>query len=378
MGTKSRSVNVDILRLFSCLSVISVHFFYNGGFYGQPIKGWKMLFMLFLRCLFIICVPLFIMITGYLQKNKTPGKDYYKKIGRVLWIYVLSALACGIYRYLDGQYASPWQILTGILGFSAAQYAWYVEMYLGLFLLAPFLNLIYLNLKTDKGKRLLLGTLLLMTSLPMLVNTFRFGDAAWWSEPSLNAQYHQLIPQWWKGIYPVTFYFLGAYLRDHPIDLPRWKLAMLTLLTVLSATIFNYWRSRPGVFIWGAWNDWHSPFTVMTAVLVFAFFIQRKDTGRTPKPVAAGLRFMSEISFGIYLVSFIFDSLYYPELARRVPEIPSRLPYFPLMVAAVFISSAALSTLIYFIYRGISALWKLIRRALPQRTENLPAPEAQG
>ncbi len=368
METKKRSVNVDALRVFSCLSVISVHFFLNGGFYYQPLAGPEMCTMLCLRCLFIICVPLFIMLTGYLQKNKTPGPEHYKKIGRVLCIYVLSALACGIYRYLRGQYDSVWKILLGILDFKAAKYGWYVEMYLGLFLLIPFLNLIYLHLNTKKEKRLLLCVLLLMTSLPMLLNVFRFGDAAWWSEPRLSTEYHRLLPQWWVGVYPVTFYFLGAYLRDHPLKLSRPLLAALTLLSVGVSAAFNYWRSRPGTFVWGSWNDWHSPFTVITAVLVFSFFLPAGKELVSPKPVAAALRFLSEISFGIYLVSFIFDDRFYPILAEHVPDIPSRLAYMPLMVLCVFVASALLSAVIWFIYRAFSALWKLVFRHKKQDT----------
>ncbi|MCR4616480.1 MAG: acyltransferase family protein [Clostridiales bacterium] len=371
MEVKKRFVSLDILRVFSCLSVISVHFFLNGGFYSQPIVGWEMVTMLFLRCLFIICVPLFIMITGYLQNNKTPCLEYYKKIWRILGIYFFSALACGIYRCVNGQYASVRQIVYGILNFTAAKYGWYVEMYLGLFLLIPFLNLVYLNLKAKNEKLLLIGTLLFMTSLPMLVNTFRFGDAAWWNEPRLSAQYQKLIPQWWNGFYPVTFYYLGAYLREYPIKLSRLRLAGLTLLTVSSATLFNYWRSHPGVFIWGNWNNWQSPFTVLTAVFVFSFILQCGEKRKRPKSVDAVLRFLSKISFGTYLVSFIFDDVFYPKLAKRVPEITARLPYLPLMVICVFTASAALSAVIYFIYRGFSMLWKLIRPYLLKRTSCL-------
>ena len=375
MEKNDRSISIDLLRAFSCVSVLCVHFFLNGGFYSQPIKGTKMIVMLCFRCLFIICVPLFIMITGYLQKNKKPEKSYYAKIGRVLCIYFLCALACGIYRYTKGTYTKVSQIFFGILNFSAAQYAWYVEMYLGLFLLIPFLNLIWNNLKTEKGRRLLLGSLLLMTSLPMLLNTFRFDSAAWWNQPSLNAQYQALLPQWWKNLYPVTFYFLGAYLRDNPPTLRRWQCFTLALMTVGASAVFNYWRSRPGAFVWGTWNDWHSPFTVVLAYLVFSFLLQCGAKGKTPRPVRAGLRFFSEISFGIYLVSFIFDDLFYPELAKRVPDIPSRLYYYPLMVLSVLVASAALSTLIYFIYRGLSALWKLLRQRLPQKSAAPPAPQ---
>ena len=77
MKLKERNINIDLIKFIAVFSVISVHFFLNNGFYGKIIVGKEMYIFSFIRTLFMICVPLFIITTGYLMKNKTLSKKYY-------------------------------------------------------------------------------------------------------------------------------------------------------------------------------------------------------------------------------------------------------------------------------------------------------------
>lgn len=43
--------------------------------------------------------------------------------------------------------------ILGTLDFTGSNYSWYIEMYIGLFLLAPFLNLAYGKLKSKSKSR---------------------------------------------------------------------------------------------------------------------------------------------------------------------------------------------------------------------------------
>ena len=45
-----------------------------------------------------------------------------------------------------------------LLDFTGAPYSWYIEMYLGLFLLIPFLNILYNNLASQRHKQILVIT----------------------------------------------------------------------------------------------------------------------------------------------------------------------------------------------------------------------------
>ena len=64
--------------------------------------------------------------------------------------------------------------IFGTLDFTGANYSWYIEMYIGLFLIAPFLNLAYNKLNSQKQKRILVITFVAISILPTLFNIFNF------------------------------------------------------------------------------------------------------------------------------------------------------------------------------------------------------------
>ena len=89
---RRRNSTLDVIRIVGLFSVVGVHFFLHTGFYSQPYTGegpiesiikaisegdsdyltsaWMFL-MYMLRTLFNVCVPLFIILTGYLMSKKT-------------------------------------------------------------------------------------------------------------------------------------------------------------------------------------------------------------------------------------------------------------------------------------------------------------------
>ena len=94
---KARDVRLDIIRIFSLFCVIAVHFFLNSGFYNEIVIGKKMYIMSIIRSFFIICVPMFIMLTGYLVNGKTLSKKYYKGIIKILIIYLICSIIYSLF-----------------------------------------------------------------------------------------------------------------------------------------------------------------------------------------------------------------------------------------------------------------------------------------
>ncbi len=138
------------------------------------------------------------------------------------------------------------------MDFSATNYSWYVEMYIGLFLIIPFLNLSYNGLKNQKQKQVLICTLLLLTSIPAVTNIFNFYVDSWWIHPTLSDTYQKILPSYWKSVISNYNLFHWRLLKkEYGLRLNR-KICMLSLigLTILSG-IFNYYRSYNSVFIWG-------------------------------------------------------------------------------------------------------------------------------
>ena len=234
---KNRNLSLDVIRCVALFCVISVHYFGNSGFfYTQQVDGFPMFLLISLRNIFIICVPLFLLLSGYLMTNKQPSPAYYLKLIYTLFIYAAASLCCFLYGcFFLNEPFSPFILVFGTTGFSNAPYAWYVEMYVGLFLMIPFLNVLYHGLHTKKEKQFLLFTFMLLTALPSVVNIYCFRVPGWWSEPASSEAYKQLIPAWWENFYPVTYYFLGSYLREYPIKLKRSKHALLIAAVILLA-----------------------------------------------------------------------------------------------------------------------------------------------
>ena len=232
MEIQKRNINIDLVKTIAVFSVISVHFFSNAGFYDKVISKNMYLGVLF-RTLFMICVPLFMITTGYLMKNKMLSKKYYLGINRVLIIYLLDAiLYLGYNNIYNGESFSIKHIIKSILSFEIG-YSWYVEMYIGLFLLIPFINLIYNNLKTKKEKQILILTMLILTSFQGIFNIK-----------------YSLIPDWWTGIYPLTYYFIGCYLNEYKINIKAYKNILLFLACLTISSVINIYISKENIFVW--------------------------------------------------------------------------------------------------------------------------------
>ena len=91
---ESRNTSLDIIRVVAVFLVNSVHFFLYNGFYTETVQGVPYFVMTVMRVLFTACVPLFMILTGYLMSKKTLSKSYYKGIRKTLIVYALATVAC--------------------------------------------------------------------------------------------------------------------------------------------------------------------------------------------------------------------------------------------------------------------------------------------
>ena len=87
------------------------------------------------------------------MNKKKLSLKYYLGITKVIVIYVLATFGCMIFKdiYL-GQPLTFKTFVTSLINFHGANYSWYIQMYIGLYIVIPFLNLIYNGLETKKQK----------------------------------------------------------------------------------------------------------------------------------------------------------------------------------------------------------------------------------
>lgn len=91
---KKRDIGLDLTRIVAFISVVAIHFFLNSGYYNEPVVGKRMYIMTLGRTFFGICVPLFMLLSGYLMVNKSISIEkktllnYYKKYLKY-WVHIL-------------------------------------------------------------------------------------------------------------------------------------------------------------------------------------------------------------------------------------------------------------------------------------------------
>lgn len=355
---KARDSSLDIIRIAAVFSVISVHFFLHNGFYSETVQGFPMLIAVTMRTLFSICVPLFMILTGYLMSKKELSKKYYSGITKTLVVFVIATIVCMAYKAIAEKGAFDFKsLLLGTLDFTGANYSWYIEMYIGLFLIAPFLNLAYNNISTQRQKQILVGTFIGLTILPSLLNIYNFETAQWWANPASSDQYSKLIPSWWTGFYPVTYYFTGCYLREYGLKVKTGTLALLSSVSLVAFSLFNFYRSYGTTFKSGSYIYWNGIESYLLSVFVFVL-LSRIKTDKFSKETKISLWRISDLALGIYLISYLFDMLLYPLLNNNVPEMQARLPYYFIMAPSVFLLSALASAIMNFIANYIMVGFK--------------------
>ena len=324
---QNRAVGLDLVRTLAILFVISGHFIsLNTPFRQTIFEGVSMFIQGSANPLFATGVPLFIMLTGYLNANKTVSRKYYRGCVRVLFAYLLFSIVTILFRryYLHEEQLSWLQWGLKVLDFSAIPYGWYIEMWIGLFLLTPFLNMLYKAIPTRRQKHVLLLTLYLMTALPDLLN--RYGL--------------HLVPGFWIKIYPLMFFFAGSYVREYSPQPAKWKLvAVVVLLCIINPTfnalfVNNHTMISPTGGFAGVTG---------TVIAVAVFLLLYKANFGSPW-LRAALMKVSVLSLDMYLCCYMMDRLVYPYFLEHYFVDQSQFGiYFFVIVPILFAGSFAIA-----------------------------------
>ena len=366
---KARDVRLDIIRIFSLFCVIAVHFFLNSGFYNEIVIGKKMYIMSIIRSFFIICVPMFIMLTGYLVNGKTLSKKYYKGIIKILIIYLICSIIYSLFvKFYLKEEMTFTIFLKKLISYSGTRYSWYIEMYIGLFLLIPFFNIIINSLKSKKEYQLILITLIILIALPSILNIFKFDSIDWWKKPSISKSYVKILPAWWTSGYPVLYYFLGAYLKRYTVNInTKLNIFLLVIFTIIDGT-FNFYRSFSVKYIWGSWNSYSSLFVMIETFLVFNLLLKINLNNNSIRNNL--LKTLSNACLGAYLISCMYDKIIYDKLEVLIPNVKQRFIYAPVVVLLSFTCSIITSILINTVYKYGFKLINSIKGILDLKTEH--------
>ena len=252
--TRHRQTNIELLRIFSMLMVLVIH--YNVATNGQTThemvltEPWKAVGIASLKSLSFICVNCFIIISGYfgIRWKWKSLCNYLFQIAFWGGMVHLIAVALGFSVF------SASRLLDNMLMF-LVHGNWFFVSYLALYMLAPVLNA-YIE-KVDAKQ---LGWMVLAFYAFQTVFGWIFKNCIEFSQ----------------GLTFVSFmglYLLGAYLKRTDLGCFKWKPSAnllvylgVGLLCVVISMLSNYMGFNKDVY------SYISPLQILQTIYLFLFF----------------------------------------------------------------------------------------------------------
>lgn len=275
-----RQSGIDLIRVMCLFCVVGAHQFLHNGFYDEPQIGLLMWSVDIWRWLFVCCISIFLMMSGYLRCNKTDMLDCYRGLIPVLLGYILSCAVIFPVQYLMGDHASLATWIKRLIHFG--NYGWYVEMYIGLVLFSPVINLGMKHM-SDKTLGIFALIMIFVTSLHEMTTV-------------------NLVPDYWRELYPVTYYVMGAAIRRLQPRVKAWQglgAALVIAMGLAAASILTTDEGFSSGFAQGHGGFW--PLLVGVSLFLGLYRLQiGKVTGKILGWLAGGV-------FEGYLISIIFD-----------------------------------------------------------------------
>ena len=298
MEKKQRLVGPDIIRAIAIFLVFSVHMVAISGANKSDVPDIKWMMGTFTRFASLASVPLFLLLTGYFQnRKKLSTKHYLSGIPLLVTYFIIAALIAVVQGKTVGLPNGVAHTVVNIFDFTYG-YGWYVEIYLCLFALLPFFNMLIEALDRKKFQ-LLIGILIGITILPNFVANLLV-EGVWL----------QIVPDFLKDMYVITYYFLGAYIARYQPQVNRWLCVGLGMAVVAAETGVSYllhgWK-----YNWHLFSEFSDLPHLMVVLCVFLCFYRAAPKNKALCTVA---REISTCSFEMYLLSYFTDHVLYTML----------------------------------------------------------------
>lgn len=345
MNHTKRNINIDIIKIISLLLVIGIHFFLYTKYYSVEYTLTSLPFIT-VRNITMTCVPLFIVVTGYLNKDKTWNRKYYLNIGR---IYLLYSLAMFILTLVDNKYVINTTLfktaLINILNYK--YYGWYITMYVGLMLIAPIINLAFKNMNESTRKYAVIN-IILAISIPVTL-TDLFSNVRY----SILAH---ILPNWWYFTWPLMYYIIGVVFSYNKNVLKDFfsNTKILFLITLIISTLsYNFFD----IYLESALHV--NIFIVIITTCIFSWLLNL-DINVNSK-LRPAIIFVSNNTLLAYLLSYIVDNITYP-FVNQITNMNMRLSMFPVIVVLNFILTIILVIIVRIILSALSKSIKFVKR----------------
>ena len=295
---KARQSNIELLRIIATMGIVSLHFNILLINNEQINNSNKLVELTFLsEGLFICGVNVFVLISGYFLINRNEI-DIFKPIHLLCELIVIQIIG-----YLAAVISRNASFDTKELLKCFIPVNWYVMVYVGLLMIAPFLNIVITETKNrKKEKRLILILLLTYSVYPFLVDCLSLYTKTIYNGLSTIGIYGSEI-----GYCIVNFvilYVIGASLKGIDIKIkPRSLIILLSIIALLIGTWGYYEYRTIGSFGGGVAFEYCNPLIITESVIVFTAFLKHTFSSKIINNIARA-SYMVYLTHG-YLLQII-------------------------------------------------------------------------
>ena len=333
---KKHTAFLDILRVFSCIAIITLHINQNSFLDSTTASDEIISFIHLFQNYFQWAVPMFLMISGYIflgVKDECTYKSMKKQYIKILLIIILFFTAFNLIELFvksNGFYINIFidAIYLTLQG-KSWDHMWFIMTIFIAYLIFPLVRPFY-----DKGGRDLDVFIFLYTIFIIII-------------PEINRMLNLNIYSYFIFDYKIYYCFLGGYLyKKKIVNTPLSNIIMilfLILLFVLNAFCFM----SPKIHMSLSSNN-QRVVTLIEAFLIFNIFANLFNIESNT------FSFLSKYTLYVYIFHVGFVHI----LTKVLKIFPYELKYsyvmVPLAVSGVFVSSLIVSVIVKPIFEIIN------------------------
>lgn len=287
---KKRLYNLDLIRIVAMIMIVGLHFLGKTGLWDIfPVSSLGYNLVWAAVTFFNVSVNVFVLISGYFLFNST--FKFSKLVA--LWLEVLFYSVL-IYVGLIATHQvtlNPADLLSSVFPIITGKY-WFITMYVGMYVLSPFLNKMIRSLN-QREHGLLIVILALFTGVWPIIGGL---------EVQSYALHYGFSVAWFVVLYNIAAYFRAYYKPDYQTakHLVRYLfVALASIVAVLGSAYLGTHGIEPFVHLRGILNGYTSITVLPASVLLFVAMLNLKITRVIPSKL---IKFFAPLTLGVYLI----------------------------------------------------------------------------
>lgn len=216
-----RNSNFELMRIVSMFLIVLYHTIYHGYIIQNSTTSFLKIFFLILEIITIVHVNSFVLVSGYYQSESQ------FKLKKIIKLFLLNLFYSIVFMIIFSSFhifeISKFSIIKGLLFLNINEY-WFIKIYLLLFCLSPFLNIIIKNINKQNYKLLIILLIIFFSIIP----TFS-------GQEILNNNGYTLSQF-------ILLYFIGGFLKKYPINFKDRKknVRFVLIIIFMCCVMFNF------------------------------------------------------------------------------------------------------------------------------------------